>query len=145
MSCYEIISTVFSGIALILSIISIVLQFARQKWLAVEIVKIKVTDGKMEWRLRLTNTKNRKHSICYAKVHIDNDKSYATNDSSLCEKNKLDNIYFQEGETKEITFFSKLATSKNISIEIFTDAKHTQVKKRQVQQYLKDKHILLIP
>lgn len=132
-----------SILALIVSIVSIVLQYMKQSWLKVEILSYTYDErAYTRFRLQLTNTKSRKHSITRISLKSPNFNEDAS--ETMGHNTSFGSLYFQEGETKcVIIYFSDFATTdeKKFKISFFTDAYTKTLKPRQLLKYLKANHL----
>lgn len=129
--------------ALIVSIVSIVLQYKKQSWLKVEILSYSYTpNAYTRFRLQLTNTKSRKHSITRISLKSPNFNEDAG--ETMAHNTSFGSLYFQEGETKSvIIYFSDFATTdeKKFKIKFLTDSCTKTLTKRQLLKYLKANHL----
>ena len=139
MTDYEIASIVISCAALLVSVISISVQFMRQRWLSVELLHYRVVkDNYVRLKLNLINRKNRKHSISATKIHFCGNKNYVYTDESFLTAYRND--MFQEGESKFVVLYCPIFPEEDFCLTFFTDGRVTKITPKTIRKYLKENH-----
>lgn len=138
MTPYEIASVSVSTAAFVISVLSIILQLSRQKWLCVKLLEYRVyQDNYVRLKLTLINRKNRKHSVSSAKIKFDKCKDkFIYLDVSFQSEYMTD--LFQEGESKFVVFYCPVFPENNFRLIFYTDGRSTKISPRTIRKYLKE-------
>lgn len=126
-----------SAIALLISGFSLFLQYKKQRWLDIKIVKYSVVRGAnyAKIRLRLINRKNRKHSISHVVINVENKTEYLTTDDEI--PRDYMNDFFQEGESKFVVLCMPAVPEDKFYIKFYTDGVTKKLTQKSIRKYLK--------